>query len=127
MSHGLGHNLWVIAEGYIPEGRTGSDPALVSHDTACILNTGSVDANVTITVYFANRDPAEPYSVLIPARRTKHLRFNELTDPEPIPRGTDYSSVLRSDVPVVVQHSRLDTRQPSNALLSTMAFPVTGE
>jgi hypothetical protein len=27
-------------------------------------------------------------------------------------------------VPVVVQHTRLDTRQPALAVLSTMAFPL---
>jgi hypothetical protein len=60
----------------------------------------------------------------VPPRRTKHLRFNELRDPEPIPRDTDYSSVIESDVPIVVQHSRLDSRQAENALLSTIAFAV---
>ena len=46
-----------------------------------------------------------------------------LTDPEPIPRDTDYSSVIRSDVPIVAQHTRLDSRQAENALLSTIAYP----
>jgi hypothetical protein len=78
---------------------------------------------VVITVYFADREPAGPYHILIPARRTRHLRFNDLENPEPIPRGTDYASVIESDVPIVVQHTRLDSRQPENALLSTVAFP----
>ena len=59
----------------------------------------------------------------VPARRTLHQRFNDLTDPEPIPVATDYASVIESDVPIVVQHSRLDSRQSENALLSTIAFP----
>jgi hypothetical protein len=59
----------------------------------------------------------------VPARRTRHLRFNDLREPEPIPRGTDYSSVIRSNVPIVAQHTRLDSRQAQNALLSTIAFP----
>jgi hypothetical protein len=41
---------------------------------------------------------------------------------KPIPRDTDYASVIHSDVPIVVQHTRLDSRQPANALLSTMAY-----
>jgi len=36
------------------------------------------------------------------------MRLNDLTDPGPMPRGTDYSSVFESDVPIVVQHMRLD-------------------
>jgi hypothetical protein len=58
------------------------------------------------------------------ARRTLHMRFNDLEDPEPIPRDTDYASVIRSDVPVVVQHTRLDSRQAENALMTTVAFPA---
>jgi hypothetical protein len=30
--------------------------------------------------------------------------------------------VIESDVPIVVQHTRLDSRQAENALLSTIAF-----
>ena len=50
------------------------------------------------------------------------LRFNELKDPEPIPEATDYASVFESDVPIVVQHTRLDSRQSENALMTTVAF-----
>ncbi len=57
-----------------------------------------------------------------PERRTRHLRFNDLEDPEPVPRDTDYASVIESDVPLVVQHSRLDSRQSENAILTTTAF-----
>jgi hypothetical protein len=60
--------------------------------------------------------------VTVPARRTLHLRFNDLEDPEPVPRGTDYACVIESDVPVVIQHTRLDSRQAENALLSTLAY-----
>ena len=56
------------------------------------------------------------------ARRTMHLRFNDLQHPEPIPRAKDYASVIESDVPIVVQHTRLDSRQDANALLSTIAY-----
>lgn len=120
----LGAHRWVIAEGYIPEDSTGPQPQMLSHETACILNTGDTEAHVTITAFFADREPAGPYRVTVPPRRTLHQRFNNLTDPEPIPRGTDYSSVIESDVPIVVQHTRLDSRQPANALLSTVAFPA---
>jgi hypothetical protein len=75
-------------------------------------------------VYFSDRDPAGPYRVTVPGRRTRHLRFNDLDDPEPIPAATDYACVIESDVPIVVQHTRLDSRQAENALLSTVAFPV---
>ena len=75
-----------------------------------------------ITVFFADREPAGPYVVTVPARRTLHLRFNDLDNPEPIPRDTAYSTVFDADVPIVVQHTRLDSRRPEVSLLSTIAY-----
>jgi len=77
---------------------------------------------VTVTLFFTDREPAEPYRVRVPARRTLHLRFNDLTDPEPVPRDTDYASLIKSSVPIVVQHTRQDSRHPAIGLLSTIAF-----
>jgi hypothetical protein len=118
----IGRRRWAIAEGYIPGWSNGPAPEFTSHETACILNTSDQDAHIAITVYFSDREPAGPYRLTVPARRTKHLRFNELTDPEPVPHATDYASVIESDVPVVVQHTRLDSRQSENALITTIAF-----
>ena len=122
MKEPIGQKYWAIAEGYIPATSHGPEPEMTSHETACLLNTSEQQAHVQITIYFSDRDPAGPYRVTVPGRRTKHLRFNELKDPEPIPRGTDYASVIESDVPIVVQHTRLDSRQDANALLSTIAY-----
>lgn len=118
----LGRRRWAIAEGYIPGSSTGPAPQMTSHETACILNVTDQDAAVELTVFFADREPAGPYQVTVPARRTLHLRFNQLDDPEPVPTDTDYASVIESTVPVVVQHTRLDSRQAENAVLSTIAY-----
>ena len=120
----IGKKYWAIAEGYIPGKSTGPEPQMTSHETACLLNTSDTDAGVMLTVYFNDREPAGPYNIKVPARRTIHLRFNNLEDPEPIPRNTDYASVIVSDIPIVVQHSRLDSRQAANALISTIAFSM---
>jgi hypothetical protein len=90
-----------------------------------LLNTSDEEAHVEITVFFSDREPAGPYRVTVPARRTKHVRFNDLKDPEPVPADTDYASVIESDVPIVVQHSRLDSRQAENALLSSIAYAAS--
>src|SRR4051812_20018915 len=117
----IGKKRWAIAEGYIPSESISKDRALLSHETACILNAGDHEAQVTLTVFFTNREPVA-YRVTVPPRRTLHLRFNDLKDPEPIPLDTDYSSVFESDVPVIVQHTRLDSRRAEISLLSTMAY-----
>ncbi len=118
----IGRRRWAIAEGYIPSESAFSDRALISHETACILNAGDRDAQVMITIFFADREPAGPYRVTVGARRTLHLRFNDLADPQPVPLDTDYASVFESDVPIIVQHTRLDSRRAELALLSTMAY-----
>jgi hypothetical protein len=122
MPKSIGRTRWAIAEGYIPSWSHGPEPQMLSHETACLLNASDEDAHVQITVYFSDREPAGPYRITVPARRTKHVRFNDLTDPEPIPHGTDYASVIESDVPIVVQHTRLDSRQAENALITTIAY-----
>ena len=119
----VGRTTWVIAEGWIPPSGIEGSRALESHETACMLNAGDAAAHVCITLYFADRDPVGPYRLTIAPRRTLHLRFNDLRDPAPVPRGTDYASVIESDVPIVVQHTRLDSRDPAIALLSTVAYP----
>jgi len=118
----IGRKRWAIAEGYIPAWSNGPAPQLESHETCCILNAGDTPAQVTLTVFFVNRGPAGPYRVEVEPRRTKHLRFNALEDPEPIPKDTPFASVIESDVPIVVQHTRLDSRQAENALMTTIAF-----
>ncbi len=95
---------------------------MLSHETACILNTNDVDAHVEIMIYFADREPTGPYRITVPPRRTVHQRFNDLQEPEPIPKATNYASTITSDVAIVVQHTRLDSRQSENALITTIAF-----
>jgi len=124
MAEAIGHRVWAIAEGYIQPASSGSSRELTSHETVCILNAGEKPAHVEITVYFTDRAPVGPYRFTIEAMRTRHLRFNEFADPQPVPTNTDFSSVIKSDVPIVVQHTRLDSRQAALALLSTMAHPV---
>jgi hypothetical protein len=121
----VGHHRWAIAEGYIPEYGNGPEPQFTSHETVCVLNASDSEANIRLTLYFSDREPVE-YRFTVSPRRTRHQRFNDLDDP-PVPRGTDYASVLESDVPVVVQHTRLDSRQAENALLSTIAHPLVEE
>ncbi|WP_438025265.1 sensory rhodopsin transducer [Sorangium sp. So ce233] len=78
--------------------------------------------DVAVVLYFSDRDPVGRYRVTVPARRTRHVRFNDLNDPGPVPRDTDHASVIESDVPIVVQHTRLDSRQAESALISTTAY-----
>ena len=118
----IGRKRWAIAEGYIPAYSHGPEPQFTSHETVCVLNASDQEARVRLTIFYSDREPVGPYRFTVGARRTKHVRFNNLSDPEAIPLDTDFASVIESDVPIVVQHTRLDSRQAENALLSTIAF-----
>jgi hypothetical protein len=118
----IGRRRWAIAEGYIPSESTHAHRELVSHETACILNAGDRDAHIEVTLFFADQEPVGPYRIVVAGRRTLHLRFNDLADPQPVPRDTDYASVFVSDEPIIVQHTRLDSRRAELALLSTIAY-----
>jgi len=119
----IGARYWAIAEGYLPlDDRPNDDPRLMSHEAACLLNTNDQDAEISLTLYFKDREPAGPYRAVVPARRTLHLRFNDLADPEPVPRDTDYATLIESNLPIVVQHTRLDARKAGHALMSTIAY-----
>ena len=119
----IGKRHWVIAEGYLPPlGPRPDEPALRSHETACILNASDENADIELTLFFSDREPVGPYRLQVPARRTLHVRFDDLKDPQPLPRETDYASLFVSSVPVVIQHTRLDARAVDLALMSTLAY-----
>jgi hypothetical protein len=107
-----------------PRGATDRNQNYKSHETCCILNTGSTDAEIKLTLYFEDRDPQGPYRFTVPGRRTCHKRFNDLEAPAPVPHGVGFSCVIESDVPVVVQHTRLDSRQAENSIMTTIAYPL---
>ncbi|QAY65515.1 sensory rhodopsin transducer [Paenibacillus protaetiae] len=119
-----GERHWFIPDGYIPETSSGS---LTSHESVCVLNTSDRDASLSFTIYFEDREPMEHIAFTVPGRRTKHIRTSLLQkDGAPIPVGVPYAIAVESDIPVVVQYSRLDSTQAENALMSTLAFPVKG-
>jgi hypothetical protein len=61
---------------------------------------------------------------VVKAERTWHVRLDK---PEhlggiEIPRGTPYALSVVSDRNIVVQHSRLDTRQPNLAYFTAIGY-----
>src|SRR3569833_633526 len=100
----IGTRRWAIAEGKIPGTSHGPAPQMESHATLSLLNAGDRDANDQIMDYYTAREPVGPYRFTVPARRTRHLRFNDFTDPERLPRDTDFACVITAYVPIVVHH-----------------------
>ena len=44
MSEPFGHVRWAIADGWIPDSSHGPEPAMLSHEAACLLNVSDDDA-----------------------------------------------------------------------------------
>lgn len=118
----IGAKRWLIPDAFLPAISSG---ALESHESTCVLNVGNRRAVVALCAYFEDRDPLDGFQIVCPPRRTIHIRLNALRNArgEAIPVGVPFALEVRSSIPVVVQHTRLDSTQPALALMTTMAFP----
>ena len=106
---------FLIPDCYYPDG--GTEGPYVSHEAVCVLNLGEVDARLSFTLYFEDREPMAGPEAICPARRTHHVRLDKLGG---IPRGVPYALVVDSSVPVAVQYSRCDTTQERMAFMTAV-------
>src|SRR5688500_2913841 len=120
----FGHDTWIIPGGRIPAQSTGREPDFTSRDELWFLNAGNRMAEITILLYYDDRDPVGPYHLRVDARRVSSIRINDLIDPEAPPLERDYAAVVHSNVPIVVQSARYDTRRAEQAMSWSLAFPV---
>jgi hypothetical protein len=86
-----------------------------------VLNQGTRDAALALTIFYEDRDPVGPYELTVGASRMRRVRFADLIFPEALPLGVAYAALLESDRPVVVQFSRLDS-SAGGAIAGTIAF-----
>jgi hypothetical protein len=119
----IGAKVWVIPDGYLPAQSTGD---LKSHESTCVLNLSRRPATLKLAAYFEDREPLEGLRATCPPQRTVHIRLDSLKNGkgQSIPLGKPYALTLRSNVRVIVQHTRLDSTQPALALMTTMAYPA---
>ena len=88
-----------MPDAYLP---AESSHDLESHEAACLLNVSDEDASVAFTLH-GRLDRADQLGV-------------------ELPRGTPFAYAVESDVPVVLQHSRLDTTAGGYTLFTTIAY-----
>ncbi len=119
---GYGARTWFIPDGYYPERSSGDLP---SHEAICVLNAGSIDAEISITLYFENKPKMGGFTVICPAERTMHIRMDRIKDAQGrgVPKGEPYAMLVTSNTEIVVQYSRMDTTQAAMALMTTIAYP----
>lgn len=112
-------NQWFIPDAYYPSSKNG---AYVSHEAVCFLNPSQQDANVTLTLFFEDREKMEGFSAVVPAERTVHLRMDQIRSAsgQGVPVDTPYAIMIESEQPLYVQYTRVDTTQAELAIATTI-------
>lgn len=120
-----GKKSWIIPDGFLQPKSTGKQ---ISHEAVCVLNLTKEDAEINLTFYFEDCDPMDQFVSHCGANRTHHIRLDKLKDQKgnEVPRGVPYAIKVDSNVPIIVQHSRLDTSQEALALFTTMGYAIEG-
>ena len=112
-----GNHRWYIADAYIPPLST---PPAVSHESICVLNESDANAELTLTVYYADREPEESDVIVVPARRDMHMRTSIPDQVGGLQLRSDvpYGIVIASDAMLHIQYSRCDSTQPAYTLMT---------
>jgi len=123
MSGRYGSKVWFIPDGYYPSSSSGIQK---SHDAVCVLNPNREDANISITLYFEDREKQQGFKAVCKAERTNHIRMDKIRDDKGngVPVDVPYAMMVESDVEIIVQYSRMDTTQAEMALMTTIAYPL---
>ena len=121
-----GAKTWFIPDAYLAT-PADDDPVYKNHEAICVMNTTDDDATLLLDFYFADREPIESVAISMPAKRCYHIRMD---DPDQvgghtIPFDTPYGVRVRSDVPVVVQYSRMYATTHNISLMTTMAHAIS--
>ena len=117
----FGKTQWLVADGYMSNTEKGG---YVSHEAICVLNLSGTRANICITIYFEDAEPIRGIKATCEHERTNHIRLDKAIseDGRRIPKDTPYAVLVESDVPIVVQASRLDVSQAEYSLMTTVAY-----
>lgn len=105
----LGKNTWIFADGDLPP--QGNEEPL-GHEAMMVLNTNDTDANISLDLYFEDKEPQLGVKITVPAKRVNCFRMDYPIGDQKvqIPFG-QYALVVNSDVPVIVNFGRLDRRK----------------
>lgn len=116
-----GKTEWVISDGFMGTAEHGE---YICHEAVCVLNLSDTKARIDITVYFEDEDPMQGFTAYCDPQRTNHIRLDKIVNEEglKIPKKKPYALYIKSNVPVIVQHTRMDVTQPEMALMTTIAY-----
>jgi hypothetical protein len=121
MQDRFGKKLWIFPDGEMPPP---GDYPLKGHESVVILNTAKEDARISMVLYFTDREPEKGIEFTVPSERVRCIRMDNLEDicGVSVPVELQYAISLESDVPVVAQYGRLDTRSQPMAFYTTSGY-----
>lgn len=120
----IGKLNWAFSGGKIPFDSTGEEPMFNSHDKISVLNSAKEEAELEIFIFYEDEVPVGSYVVRVKPQRLRKIRINDLIDPAAVRLDRNYGCYIRSNIPVVIQFSRMHTGQKANAIMGTLAFPA---
>ncbi len=105
-----GKKVWIFPDAELPPKGVNSIPG---HESVIITNTGEEDATVQITLFYEDKEPVKDIYVTVGAGRVRCLRTNEEKDFGQYLAvvGEQYAIMLESNVPIVAQYGRAETRE----------------
>ena len=116
-----GKKIWYFPDGERPPF---GDSELKGHESYIVLNPNQKDAHIRFTFYFEDKEPVRDIETTVGAER---VRCYQTHNPEhfggyTLPVSTQYAATVVSDIPIIVQYGRLDSRQTNLAYYTTMGY-----
>ncbi len=123
MSRKNGKKTWMFPDAELPPA---GEFELKGHESVIVLNCNKKQAKIDMMIYFENKSPSKCIQFNVEAERVRCLRMDNPSDIGGfvIPKETQYAIRIQSDVAVVAQYGRLDTRQQNMAFYTCMGYSV---
>lgn len=104
-----GKKVWIFPDTELPPEGVNVIPG---HESVIITNTCDKVATVKFTLFYEDKDPVN-FVETVGAKRVRCLRTNKESDfgKYTAKIGEQYAIMLESDIPIVAQYGRAETRE----------------
>ena len=115
-----GKKNWIFCDGELPPA---GDHEPFGHESLMLLNVTPEDAEITIDIYFEDREPIKGIRQKLGGERVLCIRLDRPIGEQgyKIPFG-QYALAVHSTVNVVAAFGRLDVRQPNMSYYSVQGY-----
>lgn len=117
----IGKKTWIIPDCELPKAGEG---VAKGHESVIIVNDSDIDAEISVKIFFTDKDAYEDIHWTVKAGRVRCFRMNNLDDMcgFVVPFETQYAMKLSSNTEIVVQYGRLDNTQSNLAFYTTLGY-----